>query len=233
MATILPGPALSDIRGSVGGVTFSRNRGGAYARARVTTTNPNTPKQTVTRQHFGQLISTWKNLTSAQRQAWVTLGGQMIRHNRVAQVYTLTGSQAFQSVNIVRSLFGLATDNVAPILSVFPDIPPLTAVVDAAPADVIGVIGSVFFTEGDRFLIKAAGPRSAGQQYITSSQFKVVLAAVAGAAQLNFSFAAQWVALFGSLEPAMAGARCSFTVTPVSSSFIAGEPVRVDTFAIV
>lgn len=61
----------SEISGSVAGTTFSRNRGGAYMRARVVPTNPNSPEQQAIRNAVNQLANQWTNVLSASvREAW-------------------------------------------------------------------------------------------------------------------------------------------------------------------
>jgi hypothetical protein len=61
---------LADARGSMGGITASRNKGGSYLRARVKPTNPMSTAQQEVRQAFALAVAAWSALTSAQRNAW-------------------------------------------------------------------------------------------------------------------------------------------------------------------
>lgn len=71
MAIVTLGGGVASIRGSIGGTTFSANRGGPYARNRTVPVNPNTPAQQDVRALVSQLTSLWYNtLTVAQRQSW-------------------------------------------------------------------------------------------------------------------------------------------------------------------
>lgn len=61
----------TDLSGSVGGITASHNRGGAYFRNRAIPVNPNTVFQQAVRGFLATLTSLWNNtLTAVQRAAW-------------------------------------------------------------------------------------------------------------------------------------------------------------------
>src|SRR5689334_711787 len=71
MALIQMGTVVTDIRNSIGGVTFSKNRGGSYARKKVSPVNTPTPAQAAVRANFGANAKLWSGtLTADQRQAW-------------------------------------------------------------------------------------------------------------------------------------------------------------------
>lgn len=70
---VFKGLLVSKVSGSIGGITFSHNKGGPYFRSRATPTDPNTPQQQAVRAFVGQLSNHWINtLTPAQREAWAT-----------------------------------------------------------------------------------------------------------------------------------------------------------------
>jgi len=61
----------TEASGSIGGITYSHNRGGLYTRARSIPTNPNTPQQQAIRAFVSQLTSNWLSvLTDTQRRHW-------------------------------------------------------------------------------------------------------------------------------------------------------------------
>jgi hypothetical protein len=71
MAIITTGGGVATISGSVGGVTFSHNRGGPYMRTRAIPTNPNSTFQQAVRGFMSQLTVLWSTvLTAAQRAQW-------------------------------------------------------------------------------------------------------------------------------------------------------------------
>lgn len=68
---IIPGPIATDMRGSIGGLTASRNRGGAYFRSRVAPVQPGSAEQAVVKQLLSSLVNIWSSiLTPDQRAAW-------------------------------------------------------------------------------------------------------------------------------------------------------------------
>jgi hypothetical protein len=61
----------TQVSGSVGGTTYSHNRGGLYMRARAIPTDPGTERQNVMRTFLGLLSNAWlTELTATQRNAW-------------------------------------------------------------------------------------------------------------------------------------------------------------------
>lgn len=57
--------------GSIGGITYSHNKGGMYTRSRATPTNPNSPGQQAVRMYFENAVAIWRDtLTTAERGAW-------------------------------------------------------------------------------------------------------------------------------------------------------------------
>ena len=110
MASIRYGAGIVDARGSISGQTFSRNANGAYIRARVAGTNPQTEEQTVNRTRFGTISTLWRSLTKEQADSWIeaakgTLGAYT---DRLGQASQYTGQQLFNKLNNVRQLFNPA-----------------------------------------------------------------------------------------------------------------------------
>lgn len=78
--------------GAVGSVVASHNRGGQYLRARVTPTNPNTPRQAAIRAALGGAIQQWtQGLTGAQRDGWRLYAQNTPTTNRLGDTIHLTG----------------------------------------------------------------------------------------------------------------------------------------------
>lgn len=100
MALILLGGGVSDIRGSIGGTVFSKNRYGSYTRNRTIPVDPGSLAQTKIRLVMGQIRDAWFNTaTAAQRAAWATYAGNVSVQNRLGQSITLTGWNMFSRTN--------------------------------------------------------------------------------------------------------------------------------------
>jgi len=69
MAKIL-GFTYGELRGKIGGTVYSRNKAGAYARAKVTPVNPQTVQQQTARYRFGNMSILYQALTTAAKDCW-------------------------------------------------------------------------------------------------------------------------------------------------------------------
>lgn len=70
MAKILLGPTVIGIRGTVGGMTFSQNRGGPYARSWHKPPNPRSTAQLAQRSNLAEHAINWRNLSAANKATW-------------------------------------------------------------------------------------------------------------------------------------------------------------------
>lgn len=96
MALIRTGDA-SQLSGSVGGVTYSHNRYGAYKRARSLPVNPDTGNQQAIRAALAAVSTAWRSLTGAQRAGWNQYAETLSRLNALGDPITLSGQAAFVS----------------------------------------------------------------------------------------------------------------------------------------
>lgn len=92
-------PVISQGSGSLGGATFSRNKGGSYMRAKVTPTNPQTARQTAVRSDLAGLSAEWRTLTEAERGAWNASTGSWPVQDALGQTKQLSGHQLFNRLN--------------------------------------------------------------------------------------------------------------------------------------
>jgi len=100
MAKLKLGAMLGDARNAIGGMVFSKNQFGAYARQKVSPVQPRSIKQAAVRSGVQDLATKWANqLTAAQRAGWIALASV----NPVVDVFgdsqILTGLQMFVRVN--------------------------------------------------------------------------------------------------------------------------------------
>lgn len=112
----VPSALIGQLSKSQGSTTASHNRFGSYFRNRVVPVNPQTAKQTTQRNDLQELSQQYRQLTEAQRLGWAALGLNMVRLDSQGQAYTLTGLQAYTSINRNRRLLGLADSSSAPAI---------------------------------------------------------------------------------------------------------------------
>lgn len=121
MAILIPGAMVAEARGSIGGVTFSRNKGGLYAKNRVSGVNPQTTRQTDVRASFASLISDWGLiLTGLQRTAWIDYAAASPILNRLGQSIFISGLNWFSRTNVPMIQAGLARVDDPPPVGLFP-----------------------------------------------------------------------------------------------------------------
>jgi hypothetical protein len=87
---------LTQASGSIGGVTYSHNRGGMYRRARAIPTDPNSAQQVAVRMYLQNAANSWTTiLTPAQRAAWETYAENTPVVDAMGDALLLTGQQMY------------------------------------------------------------------------------------------------------------------------------------------
>lgn len=119
MALIKPSPLVSEIRGSVGGVTFARNPAGPFARAKVIPVDPNSPLQVSRRGFFSTASTAWRDvLSAAQRDAWNVLGTTTLFKNALGDDFNPSGIQLYIRSSTMQQLAGLTVVSGPPAIAV-------------------------------------------------------------------------------------------------------------------
>jgi len=180
MAKVRFGPAIADARGSTNGVVFSRNRFGAYTRARVSPVQPRTPAQVSQRENLIQATTAWRSLTDAQRADWATLGEQIVRSNTLGEVYRLTGLQAFVLSRAITERDGDPPLVDAPPLPVIPSFEIVSVIWSAGSGlTVLQVVPGVPGTD-QRYRVWTAAQRSPGRSYVGRHEYRLIFVGDAG-----------------------------------------------------
>lgn len=115
MAKILFTAIVADVRGKIAGTVFSKNRYGAYARTKVTPSNPKTLAQVQRRSLLAQFAQAWRGLTDIQRSSWNGAVDQYIGTNVFGNSKRMTGSALFSKLNLNIATASGAQISVPPI----------------------------------------------------------------------------------------------------------------------
>ena len=102
MANIKAGPIVTAISGTIGGVTFSQNKGGAYAKSWSRSSNPRTTFQTDQRSSLAMIPEAWRGLTAGEVSAWnvwAALPAQEVP-DKFGDLHSISGFAWFAKVNI-------------------------------------------------------------------------------------------------------------------------------------
>lgn len=139
------GSEVVDMRGKIGGHVYSRNRGGAYKRTKVTPTNPQTTFQSAVRNRLAAQSQAWSGLTAAQRAAW----------NAAVNDWTRTDVFGDSLVPSGKNLYTRLNNNLQSVGEVVITSPPLAVAVEQV------IAGAFIMTNGGAKTIAYTGTTGA------------------------------------------------------------------------
>jgi hypothetical protein len=129
MALLKFGGGIADIRGSIAGNVYSRNRFGSYARNRTKPVNTQTTLQSTVRGGLAYLTDLWHSgLDASQRTSWETYAAAVSWLNKLGETVHLTGFNMFVRSNSVRKQVGLAVIEDGPTTLSLPETDPSFAI---------------------------------------------------------------------------------------------------------
>jgi hypothetical protein len=209
----------SEIRGSVNGVTYARNRYGLYARSKASPVQPRSPAQTARRAQLTVLSQRWRTLSENNRAEWRALADELTRSDALGLTYRLSGLQAYLQMNLWRALLGLAPqDNPPPQL----DAPAPITIGDISYDADTNVI-NIEFTPAPyagALAFWATAPFSRGINFVAPSRYRIVAvrrpATFGGTLTSPQNIAADYIAKFGIQIGELVGKRVAFAITPIS-----------------
>lgn len=128
MALIKLGEMVSGIRGTIGGVTYSANKSGLYAKSWGKSPALQTIYQTPIRAIIGSLSAQWRDLTAGERGDWDIWAADLAqeRTNSLGEPYYLSGYGQFCAVNTRLLSASHAILTTAPV-GAYPAAPAITA----------------------------------------------------------------------------------------------------------
>jgi hypothetical protein len=209
----------SEIRGSVNGVTYARNRFGLYARTKASPVQPRTPAQTERRAQLTVLSQRWRTLDESLRAEWRALADELTRSDTLGLTYRLTGLQAYLQFNLWRALLGLAPqDNAPPQL----DAPnPITiGAINYDPRDELLQVTFLPAPYTGALAIWATAPFSRGINFVAPSRYRIIAVrrptTFGGNLSSPQNISAEYRAKFGIAIAELVGKRIAVALTPIS-----------------
>jgi hypothetical protein len=144
MALVKFGGGVIDMRGSIAGNTFARNRSGNYVRARTKPVNPNSVLQVAMRTYMAFLTSRWHDTISAsQRIAWNSYANAVSMKNRLGESTFLSGFNHYIRVNTVRLQLENSKCDEGPVVLALPEKDPTLIIAAYASTQKISVTRDV------------------------------------------------------------------------------------------
>lgn len=217
MAKIKFGMMMTDARGKLGGQVFSKNRGGAYVRTKVTPANARTVRQTVVRSLLASISQGWSGLTLAARNSFNEAVNQFSTTDIFGDIRNPSGKSLFVRLNMNLANSGQATIAAAPVKVDLPIVGFSAAEIDLTKEE-INLTASGTFTNG-AVVVSATAPQSAGTAFY-KGKFRQIFAELAAMPAPEELYAA-YVAKFG--VPAL-GANIAIQVSFVAENGQATVP---------
>lgn len=115
MAKVLFTAVVADMRGKLAGTVFTKNRGGAVARTKVSPVNARTIPQQVARADFGNFSTAWRSLSQASRDTWNTGAPNFPRKDQFGNTKILSGQQLYVALNSNLSKISLPALIMCPV----------------------------------------------------------------------------------------------------------------------
>lgn len=197
MAKFTPGAIISEIRGSIADVTYSRSSAGAIAKKKLVQTNPNSPEQIAARALQASAVAAWQALPQTERDAWIVFADSQTSKPRIDGTHKLGGYNAFIRFYITRNTYGLA-GNPSRILQ--------------EPTGVYNQFASIVSDETIQLTLtgnnnnadiqvvaRASGPVSAGISSISQSAMTIMSFQQSPNGQVIIDITPEWVAKWGDL----------------------------------
>jgi len=230
MGKVLFGNGVAQIRGSIAGNTYSRNRGGSYIRNRVTPINPASARQESVRENLSALSKDWgAQLTEAQRDAWTAFAAEWPVTDVFGQTVVLTGEQMYVRLGVRATQAGLPVLAAAPLDQNVDTLLTLSGAFDVG----VGSLAEATFTPtplgaGQRLQLFATAPMPPGINFVKNRLRLLQTFAAATASPADFE--AAYLARFGSpLEDQKVVIECRVIN---GANMAVSQPLRADIIVI-
>ena len=206
---------ISQGSASLGGATFSKNRGGNYIRKRVAPVQPRSSAQQSVRATLSALSGQWKGLGATVNAAWLALASGITLKDSLGNSYVPTGNQLFVGLNATLTACAEPTITAAPAsMPTFADMLPIAVTATAGTPSLAITTSLAAAPTGFIFLVRATPQVSAGRAFFGTSKYRI-LSKYAATSFASINALAAYNARFGSL---VAASKLSVRVTLVQIS---------------
>lgn len=166
MAIFTPGPTAAAISGSIGGTTYSHNRGGMYMRNRAIPTKATSVPAENQKARIALFSQAWGGLTEAQRLQWSTWANQNTITNALGAQITMSGHQAFVHINARLNFAGDAAIDSPPVGEAPAGLTALSGTWDIGAGTFELTFAPTPLEADERLLVWAAVVNSGGINYV-------------------------------------------------------------------
>lgn len=220
MAKIKFGMMMTDARGKLGGQVFSKNRGGAYIRTKVTPSNPQTQAQAEVRSNLGGLSASWNGLNPQQIAGWNGAVDDWTSTDVFGDIKKPTGKNLFVKLGLNCLNNGLPVNTSVPEKIILPPLSEVSATLNNVTGAL--TIADLPIFEDGVYQIEATPPVPQGVSFV-KNKFRVI-ASHAQSTAGDFTATTAYTAKFGS---AIGAQKIYFRIRPIGENGQAGTPIVI------
>lgn len=211
--------------GKLNGTVMAKNKGGAYARVKITPVNPQTTAQQNTRNILSTWSQGWRGLTQTQRDGWNTAAASFPYVDRFGNSRQLSGQQLYVKLNSNLNYANAAGIDDAPAPVEIPALTTVSVTADESTAAVTLTFAPTPVPADFALIVRAAGNVGQGKTFVKNlyRNVSVLDAAATSPAVISADYAAK----FG---PPIAGLKTFVQIFLISTTTgQAGIPLQADT----
>jgi hypothetical protein len=209
----------SEIRGSVNGVTYARNRYGLYVRSKASPVQPRTHAQAERRAQLSVLSQRWRTLPESERAEWRALADELTRSDALGLTYRLSGLQAYLQFNLWRALLGIAPQDNAPEQLAAPNPVSIQEITFDIDQNILNIAFKPSPYQG-ALAFWATAPFSRGVNFVAPSRYRIVAVrkptTFGGNLASPLATGPDYIAKFGIPISELTGKRIAVAITPIS-----------------
>lgn len=228
MAKIKLSAIVSEMRGKLNGSVFSKNRGGAYLRTKVTPVNPQSLAQGLVRNTLTNLSQAWRGLTEAERTAWNTAVSNFTGTDIFGDIKTPSGINLYTKLNLNLANIGVSPISTPPSPTSVGYVDTLLLVADASTGTIAATFTSVGLVAGQTVVVEATPNLSPGKNFV-KSEYRVI-GTFAGGATSPQAVGADYVTKFGAMtagQKLFVRLKCVDDTTGIAGQYTSASTVVV------
>lgn len=228
MAKVKFSALISEMRNKLNGSVFSRNRGGAYLRNKVTPVNPNTIAQAAVRSRLTGFAQAFRSLTAAQIAAWNSAVSNYATTDIFGDLKNPSGINLYNKLNLNLAKVGVAAISSPPLPGLVPTVTALSVVADESAQSFTVTFAPTPVPANTAFVLRATKQLSPGISN-AKSEFRQIDYYVAAATSPQVS-TTEYLAKFGAL---VAGQKIFVELVPVNTvTGQAGIAIQANTIVV-
>jgi len=185
MAIMRPGPLAGQLSGRVGGVVFSRNRGGDYVRNGPSPINPQTSYQVAVRNAMSLASTRWNDMAATARSGWNSWAQNNPVQNRLGESIRLQGNAAFVSLNSRLAFLGVAIVDTPPAVGAPNPLLTLVPTFDIGAGAFQVAYTATPLAAGHKLWVLGCRPMSLGVSFVKNRLRHFITGGAAGATPLD------------------------------------------------